>query len=623
MIHRSCLWLRWYSLPKERQRNDHATDEVNERTGLLRHNGRPDNATAEPDHVQQATDVGAPATKRPPWPDFPDSWWFKTVINLIFIGWIIACGKAVEVKSYKTGLTKSQHCGALFLTNGSDYENFHDNEYQEQKEARAALYARGCYGQDAGTSPAGCQTFYNQSIGYEVRPGVPCPFETGACIQSHATIFFTTGLEDTSVLGMNYKDVTKFRRNTTCAALSMSEEFIEATTSDSSNDTVYHYKYGPKRDTEYTLTTTGDTFNSQFPTYHIDVYSSTPFEDVDDGWTPIRALTPPKDTFLSLLFIRTGHIRYNEDNNDLIFQATGKDIYEEPYGQLYRNPDPRARPMACIDSFEYCASNNTCWPATIEPTETNLGHVWFAMLGTTMADSIRFRLGSALLAQDLVYQYTSYKPSDRQWELEAENLFRTSLARMQFNLYDIASGAGHDLPGYAESAEECADDRLCGNYKVRVNSEEYKNFSLGAFIGTLLVPVLLYALTRKWQLWTWLRKSTGKGGSKVDQVGQIHGQCPVDWFDEERFLIIGVIMNGLGWLLCAAIALVVLPQQAESETHQTGADEESYERHPDPVEEDREGDVEESPGLFQGQAEPDTAPMNINRRTLPRRPIPN
>src|SRR5204862_4833662 len=89
--------------------------------------------------------------------------------------------------------------------------------------------------------------------------------------------------------------------------------------------------------------------------------------------------------------------------------------------------------------------------------------------------------------------YTSKPLSDGHWMDEARNLFETSLARIQFDAWNIASGEdqvheGQDgfvnwTPGEAGN--------LCGFFKYK--AEGYRNINLGAFVGLVLtLPVLWF-----------------------------------------------------------------------------------------------------------------------------------
>lgn len=195
------------------------------------------------------------------------------------------------------------------------------------------------------------------------------------------------------------------------------------------------------------------------------------------------------------------HIYYNKPSNDPIFPAT-EPIYKpgerEPY---FYNSNPRARPLACIDTTLLCSPDgNDCWsmraplPAHVQNTTAYWLMKW-SLENSNTYDSIKFRLGTALLAQEKVGQARSRPLRDNHWEDEAEQLFATSLARAQFDAWSIASGEDRKKPGYKDWTPDEGRGRLCGMYKF--NSIGYVNVNLGAFIGLLFTLPVTFLLSRE------------------------------------------------------------------------------------------------------------------------------
>jgi len=94
---------------------------------------------------------------------------------------------------------------------------------------------------------------------------------------------------------------------------------------------------------------------------------------------------------------------------------------------------------------------------------------WFmvnALKKSNTYDSIKLRLGSSLLAQQRVGEARSQTLADNHWETEVEHMFKTSLARAQFDAWSLASGEDHDQDTYINTVEELADD-MCGLFKFR------------------------------------------------------------------------------------------------------------------------------------------------------------
>jgi hypothetical protein len=221
----------------------------------------------------------------------------------------------------------------------------------------------------------------------------------------------------------------------------------------------------------------------------------------DDYWQPISQLKPPENSTLTIIFVSSMHIYYLKPSYDPIFPAIDPYYapgYHDPY---YFNSDPRARALACVDTTELCSPNGkTCWSMTSHlpdgvPDTPAYWLMKWSLESSTSYDSIAWRLGTALLAQQKVGQSRSQPLSDNHWEAEAKRIFETSLARIQWDAWSIAGGEDRELPGYHEVTPDEGRGKLCKLYKF--NSIGYTNIELGAFIGLLLVLPATWFLTRE------------------------------------------------------------------------------------------------------------------------------
>ena len=138
-------------------------------------------------------------------------------------------------------------------------------------------------------------------------------------------------------------------------------------------------------------------------------------------------------------------------------------------------------------------------------------------------DSIKWRLGTALKAQEFISQSVSRPLSSAQWQVEASQLFATSLARIQYDAWDTATGADRGRPGYVEMTPEEGQGRLCGLYKFKTS--DYTNVNLAAFLGIILASFTLCFLT--WDPHTiglqYKSDFTGVSGSKYLMIDLIIG----------------------------------------------------------------------------------------------------
>jgi hypothetical protein len=121
-----------------------------------------------------------------------------------------------------------------------------------------------------------------------------------------------------------------------------------------------------------------------------------------------------------------------------------------------------------------------------------------ALRKSTTFHAIQFRLGTALVAQESVGDYESLPLDDHQWIIESEALFNTSLARIQYDTLDIATGVGHEKdPGsYESETPSWARGKLCGIYKFQLR-KGYTNINVWATIGILGLVVLLLIIGQK------------------------------------------------------------------------------------------------------------------------------
>jgi hypothetical protein len=96
-----------------------------------------------------------------------------------------------------------------------------------------------------------------------------------------------------------------------------------------------------------------------------------------------------------------------------------------------------------------------------------------------------------LLAQQLVAQYISGDLSEKHWTYEMENLFATSLARIQFDAWAIVKGEGYKEDGYKKVFPLDSSMDVCGIFKFRTSG--YVNIALWPMIMVLLMtPIWMF-----------------------------------------------------------------------------------------------------------------------------------
>lgn len=423
-----------------------------------------------------------------------------TVFFGLFVAQAIAGVFSAKIASDRAGLSSSQHCGIWqFNENAGGEAADRDDLNNYHMEARASQYARTCSTSPDPTDPFSCKVFYNQSIAYTTKTLQSCPFASSELCHDglYSAISFDTGYVDASVIGMNSPTTHKFRRTTSCSPLNMSEPYVLQSSS-GTNGTAYDYYYGPKDNTNYTFNTSGRPFQWLVPVYSVSTYFSSLYPE-SDYWHPIPELKPPTNSTLTIIFVSSMHIYHVKPSFDPIFPANEPRYFEgyrEPY---YYNADPRARALACADTSELCSPDGTtCWSMTspLPPQKRSSPEYWlmkWSLENSNTYDSIKWRLGTALLAQESVSQSISIPLSPYQWQLEASQLFATSLARIQYDAWKIATGEDRERPGYVEVTPDEAKGRLCRLYKFK--SSDYTNINLAAFVGLPLLAITIFILS--------------------------------------------------------------------------------------------------------------------------------
>ena len=301
----------------------------------------------------------------------------------------------------------------------------------------------------------------------------------------------------------------------------MSTEYITSDEASPPNRT-YYYNYGHierdgRRDQEYTTSTSGKPYDWIVPVYHVEyarweeraiarqltfysVYHSSLIPS-KDHWFPISKLERPANgdfaqSTLTIIFILSAHIIHEESSRDPIFPA------ETRIEGGWYNANPQARVLACVDKSEiYSRDESQHWESHNEDIAAYSNHSGTWLIRLAMDDSntkyaMHWRLGSALLAQKRISHYTSRPLAPNQWELEASHFFATSLARIQYNAWGIASGEDNERPGYKDNTPDEAKGRLCDLYKFK--TPDHTNVSLVGFLGYILLAIVIYFLS--WDL---------------------------------------------------------------------------------------------------------------------------
>ncbi|KAM7214438.1 hypothetical protein V8F06_010195 [Rhypophila decipiens] len=446
---------------------------------------------------------------------------------LIFVLWVLWVAGGVytaKIIADRQAVWKSDRCG-IWEFDSEDAGNeaaTRADVYERDKEARAGEYARSCYersniaGQEQPYSL--CDFFSHRNITYTKTSNFSCPFaDDSVCVTGAQAVTFDTGLVDAVESGSTPRSRISFVGLLLAHRSTMTTHFLLGCDDERAN---------------HTFNTTNDPFDTRIPAYDIRL-QGTSWDRKYDSWQPIPELTPPANTTITIMLISPLHIYYLKPSADPIFGADKK-CYIEGYQQPFycRKSDPKARLFACIDRHELCTpSGETCWSINDEEAElrtkaSSSPSYWLMKLSlysSSMYDSIVWRLGNALIAQERVAQFISTPLPDNHWFAEVERGFASSLARIQFDAWEISSGIGRQHEGddgYVEYTPVEAGD-MCGLYKFK--STGYKNVDATAFFVVLfVVPLSLGVLSRTvgqvYDFWGFVKCYCKRSTSKPDSV---------------------------------------------------------------------------------------------------------
>lgn len=213
---------------------------------------------------------------------------------------------------------------------------------------------------------------------------------------------------------------------------------------------------------------------------------------------------------VTLLFVSSHGLLYPEHRTDPIFPADTLAKFPPAYtgpSQYYQN-STQAGILGCVDEYQICkAITGPCWDNSNSTsilkspgrhkltTNENVAALLLLSLDlSTACGSIQFRGAEALDAQSKVADMHSLMLSHHQWEVEAEKMFQTSLARMQLNTYDIVRGTASDLTAY----HNILPSRYYGiRDMVLIRTVGFKNINFLGLVGILVTVMLLWIVGSK------------------------------------------------------------------------------------------------------------------------------
>ncbi|KAF2823048.1 hypothetical protein CC86DRAFT_385206 [Ophiobolus disseminans] len=448
---------------------------------------------------------------------------FTILVALLAFGIIVGGYFWAQIRVDGPARLASDKCGLWLFEGGKRSEAATRARMLDlEKEERAAQFAADCYGR-SGSLATRCKILYQPTLPVEAIYTNDCPFPNQIC-RLNRTVTFATSTIDAGYLGINGLSTPRFRRSTTCTPLSMEYPYIQNKTENGTTTFTYHYGSKQVGDNvvDYTYSTVGDPWDRLAPIYDVFAYSSNADSSDHPVWTPHPDLTPPAYSTVTIIFVSSLRILYEEYSSDPIFPADDDFYLPGDPKAWFRNTDPRARPLACINTIEVCdPDGTTCWNVN-EPSNNNSVPddtpefivLYSALYKTDIYYSLAKRQGRSLLAQKKVSQYFSAALGDDPWVAEVESWVWTALARTSINAWSVASGEDSvhaNKGGFIEVTKGYSN--LCGRYKY--NPQGYQSLRF--------VPLMLLAMSLPliWLL-SWDGESIARTASPIfDTVDRI------------------------------------------------------------------------------------------------------
>lgn len=186
------------------------------------------------------------------------------LLSLIGIAYVILSTFITSLPSEKLARSGSSECGLWGLRDdANDAAQDADALVQGQKETRAGLYARNCYGRQSSPDLDQCALFAESKIEFDMHTDQECPFvnSTYCASTGFTAVRFSTGNIDATEVGLNAQRAPKLRRTSICVPLNLDGGFVNRLSHIAGH---WGYDLGPVESKEYwsdyTFVQSGDPF---------------------------------------------------------------------------------------------------------------------------------------------------------------------------------------------------------------------------------------------------------------------------------------------------------------------------------------------------------------------------
>ncbi|KAH8745060.1 hypothetical protein BGZ57DRAFT_960450 [Hyaloscypha finlandica] len=416
---------------------------------------------------------------------------------------LIASIISTGLKTDTIAISQAPHCGTYAYT--TSFENSSTFvEFEHRAESESGLYASECYGDSSLIED--CNKFFNQTISYSSNNQADCPFDGRVCYGINDSIRLTTGLIPASILGVNADNTLLFNKTMICSPLVSGPDYVGIGESDQGEEQ-WEYWYGRSL-ADYTWANPIQESSWEIKGYSTGIHCSEPGAG-DAQFVPLPEFMAGYYP-VTISFISSHAIFYPRFREDPIFPARQKASFpwKDRALTLYYNNSTRAGVLGCVDQFQICrTAEGPCWDngnvtlifddhsgesATVEQNIALL--LLLALDYSTACGSIQFRGAEALDAQAKIAHMRSLPLPENQWQVEAEKMFQTSLARMQLNVFNLVRGTASGFDGY----EDILPEKYRGVCKlVKIPTVGWRNINFVGVIGIVLVVLFMWIISRK------------------------------------------------------------------------------------------------------------------------------
>jgi hypothetical protein len=167
--------------------------------------------------------------------------------------------------------------------------------------------------------------------------------------------------------------------------------------------------------------------------------------------------------------------------------------------------------LACIDQTTICSPDESVcgslkyWGG-LKQSDTEeyrvLSMLYFSLLLSPIGNTVTFRKATGLDATRNLVGSVSLPLAKEQWKVEVQQLFETSLARIQINARNIARGHPNADPEAVINITRPTYEGICQMYKF--NSTGWRNVNVSAFMAAIcsgLVLIVIGIPAKNEKLW--------------------------------------------------------------------------------------------------------------------------